>query len=166
MPTKRNRRTRVVTKRRVTPGERNYLFTGDSAGDPEVFLDLECNGGDRELWKSAREELLRDFIREFPGRRPWAWWKFDSPGPRLRLGGRGEARFPHNLHFGIPLPYYYEKWLVDIFRHRNPGGVREYDIFDPSDPPVYESQESYLRRNGLLLPDEEKRLLAELGPRP
>jgi hypothetical protein len=50
---------------------------------------------------------------------------------------------------------------ADIFRDVNPKGGREYEIYDPADPPRYESQASFLRRLDLFPPGEEQRLPAD-----
>jgi hypothetical protein len=57
-----------------------------------------------------------------------------------------------------------KKWLP--FSKGSPwGGGVELEEDDPDDPPVQESQASYLRRLGLLSPGEERRLKkADLAP--
>jgi hypothetical protein len=42
-----------------------------------------------------------------------------------------------------------------------PSGTFEGVAIDPGDPPVFESQASYLERHGLFLPGERKRLKKE-----
>ena len=157
------RKVKLSRAFRMTPGELNYLFTGDSAGDTDVFLDLECNGGDRDLWAAEGGELLKEWIADAPGSRPWAWWRFDSPKRtipgvtltafqadhlremRLHVGGSGKLQHgPSSTvllvsRFGVPP-------LVDV---------------DPDDPPLIESEASFLRRFGLFLPGEEKRVPAD-----
>jgi hypothetical protein len=34
----------------------------------------------RPLWESHQQEVMTRFSG--PGRRPWAWWRFDAPEPR------------------------------------------------------------------------------------
>jgi len=160
MPTNRTRRTRIVTERRVTPGERDYFFTGNY-DDPDVFLGIAGSETEaRELWEKVRDELLAEWIADHPGRRPWAFWKLDATEPRRRTGGRGEAYpgydHPCNLRAGIPYRFMLQR-DADIFRSVSPGG-REYEIYDPADPPRYESEASYLDRLGLLTDAERKRL--------
>jgi len=36
----------------------------------------------RKAWDNLRDELLPAFIAQNPGRRPFAFWKFDAPEPR------------------------------------------------------------------------------------
>ena len=161
MPTTRTRRTRVVTERRVTPGERDYFFTGNY-DDPDVFLGIAGSETEaRELWEKVRDELLAEWIADYPGRRPWAFWKLDAKEQRRRTGGRGEVYpgydHPCNLLAGIP--YRFMRQLdVDIFRSVNPKEERKYEIYDPADPPRYESEPAYLDRLGLLTDAERKRL--------
>ena len=96
------------------------------------------------------------------------------PEPRRRLGGVGTpsheclAYMPHYV-FGIPA-YWVNQWESDYYNGRalHVDGHRigeEYEeghfagvAIDPGDPPCYESEASYLRRLGLLLPGESKRL--------
>lgn len=40
----------------------------------------------RAAWESLRDELLPQWIAEKPGSRPWAWWIFDAPERRQRVG--------------------------------------------------------------------------------
>ncbi len=144
----------------ISEAAKRYLLTGDGSGDADVFIDLRCNGGDRPLWEESREDLLRDFIKANPGRRPFASWKFDLSEPRRRVGGKGEVfpgnDHPANLRFGLPTRFVTAR-DANIFRKVNPGG-REYKLYDPSDPPRYESEAAYLRRLGLFVKGEEKRV--------
>ena len=93
----------------------------------------------RELWEKHRTEFLPKFIREHPGRRPLPWWQWQSPGPRLKISGKGEL--PKNvvmfLAYGVP-----QHWDVSTL--------------DPSDPLVFESQATYLLRLDLLAEPEKK----------
>ena len=34
----------------------------------------------RDAWNEFRTKLMADYDR--PGKRPWGWWRFDSPEPR------------------------------------------------------------------------------------
>src|SRR5262249_40062457 len=112
-------------------------------------------------------EVLRDFIRLHPGRRPNLWWRFESSEPRRRLGGIGDALMGNgyitgNYTRGIPL----------MWGNRLPS---RYRPIDPTDPPQFESQAIYLQRLGLLPTAEPGRLSAKdfepelvlpRGPRP
>ena len=94
--------------------------------------------------------------------------------PRRRLGGTGDPVHEHlnykpSFTFGIPEKFvdhrdvdFYNGRAKDI--HGNPVGKQYDDIhftgkaIDPSDPPFYESQATYLRRNGLFIDGERERL--------
>ncbi len=43
-------------------------------GDP-TFRDED---EERRVWFSLRESILHDFVRDYPGQRPVAWWKFEK----------------------------------------------------------------------------------------
>jgi len=131
----------------------NYFLTGTDFTffwhEPERTRD----------WRAIRSDILADWIREHPGTRPAAWWRYDAPEPRLRVGGIGDVvpayDFPDNLHFGIfrKSAFVCERLLSAVA----PFGAHLVP-FDESDPPRYESQASYLKRRKLFLPGEEKRL--------
>jgi hypothetical protein len=109
----------------------------------------------RELWLKFGPRELQLWIEKHPGTRPTMWWRFDAPRcaenselPELRhcLGGTGTPAsetmaYKPELPLGIPVD-----WDVD---------------FDEADPPLYEAQASYLKRHGLLVPGELKRLTKE-----
>jgi hypothetical protein len=103
-----------------------------------------------------------------------AWFDGTLPEPRKRLGGIGTPNFESlnvvpSLPFGIPdswvSPFdveYYNGRAKNIHGNRigeeHKEGDFPHDSIDPDDPPVFESQASYLKRHGLLLPGEEERL--------
>lgn len=104
---------------------RRYLLTGkeppieDEPGTWEIFALTTHKETVRSAWDALREDLLPDFIRRNPGRRPWGWWRFDAPRakapdvpawhlpemvePRLRVGGSGA---PSWEMFPAILPYF------------------------------------------------------------
>jgi hypothetical protein len=93
----------------------------------------------RAVWERVGPRLLEAFIAGHPGSRPHGWWTFDAPGPRFKLGGSGRTECGYApVAFGIK----------DLER----GTV------DPHDPPVLESEAAYLKRHGLFLPGEAKRV--------
>src|SRR5579871_2917646 len=120
------------------------------------------------LWELHGESIVERHVAESPGTRPERWWEFDAPRsprgtcpgcyydgklcePRERIGGVGTpdhevlAVVP-SFSFGVP-----SFWLGQKLK---PKGV----ALDPDDPPLFESQASYLDRHGLFLPGERKRL--------
>jgi hypothetical protein len=138
----------------------------------------------RAFWASAQEQILPDWIRQFPGSRPSYWWLFDAPRissheverhgwtgcyfvlqlcePRQRLGGIGDPKFEHlayvpSFHCGVP-----DDWLqADDLRTWPSLVASGAAAIDPNDPPRFESQATYLRRHGLLQPGELQRLKAK-----
>ena len=177
------RRTRVVedgtprVPQLLTDGARQLLETGESGADFEVLALARDTAGLRALWHAVKDEILAAWIKNYPGSRPHGWWQYDAPEPeRRRLGGTGTLRsavmaVEPSLKFGLDLDFvddwnvqYYNGRAVDI--HGRPIG-REFhegdfvaDAYDPTDPPTFESQASFLRRHGLLLRGEAGRLTA------
>jgi hypothetical protein len=108
-------------------------------------------------WEAIRDELLAEWIGESPGTRPWGWWEHDAPRhdtgtyfeplpvPRRRLGGKGQTT-PEKYPAMVP---YFDKGI--------PSSWAE---IDPDDPPVFESEASFLKRHGLFIANEEKRIPA------
>jgi hypothetical protein len=117
------------------------------------------------------EQIVADWAQDNPGTRPLAWWRFDAPEPRKRLGGIGTAE--HEvlatalwLIRGIPASWL-GAWMAENCRQASArrGEVFEGVPIDPKFPPLYESEAAYLKRLDLLLPGEEKRLdLADFEP--
>jgi len=98
-----------------------------------------------EIWKQERAGILASWLRTKPGTRPFAFWLFDSPEPRRRIGGQGAASFEK---YPAIKPYY--KFGLPVY----------WDEISESDPPKYESEATYLKRHGLLSISEQKRLTA------
>lgn len=121
-----------------------------------------------------------DAPREPIGTHPGEWIDGKLSLSRKRLGGVGTPA--HEVlatglaySFGIPCAWV-QQWAVELYNGR-PLGVegkpltrrdgsfyREGDfggvVPDPRNPPLYESQATYLRRLNLLLPGELRRLTA------
>jgi hypothetical protein len=125
----------------LTAAMRTYLFTGRFP-PPDVYVqpssrdwwDVRARAKDKAViradWARVRDELLRIWIGERPGTRPWAWWQFDAPRwarcdlpprleglgdnwllwlaePRRRLGGIGTPTYEvlneaPSLQAGLP----------------------------------------------------------------
>ena len=180
MSTKRQRRPQG-RREPVSDVVWQFLETGDlHAEDPNEFLDLFhlTGNGDalRAVWiKHHDDEILEDFITECPGRRPWAWWEYDAPELRRRVGGTGtekwiglRAHLPVHA-FGIPAAWtdewevrYYTGRAVDVhghpigqeFRGRHFAGV----AIVADDLPRFESEAAFLARHHLLSADERAQL--------
>lgn len=148
---------------------REYFATGAISG--EVIM-----AGDeiKKTWKAIQDGFLAEWIQKKPGSRPWVWWRWDAPEPRLRLGGVGTPE--HEIlavapfyEYGIPASWvskfqeeYYNGRARDIHGNLIECQWKEGDFagktIDPRDPPRYESQATYLRRLKLFLPNEQKKL--------
>jgi hypothetical protein len=105
-----------------------------------------------EAWEDLAEELLEqwtvsgipDDVATWiageparPGTRPWAWWAFDSPGPRRQVAPGPEPIGPVDW-FGMPSLY---------------RGVPPENMYEP--------EAIYLRRHGLLAAEERHLLAAQ-----
>jgi hypothetical protein len=175
MPTNRTYTRRVWGKSgsvldELSDEQRAWLW-GEDSGAFRFFAtadELEA------LWRQHSAEVVAAHVAESPGSRPERWWEYDAPAPRQRLGGTGSpaheclAYVPHTA-YGIPISWvsewdveYYNGRARDVHRKLIESGHREGDFKglapDPADPPSFESQAAYLRRNNLLLPGEEQRL--------
>jgi hypothetical protein len=137
----------------LSPEQIDFFLTGI---DHAFFWDEPERTAD---WQAVKDELLEDFVLAHPGRRPFFWWKVDSPGPRLRVGGVGDVipayNHPDNLKYGI----FRKSAFVDdrLLAAVAPIG-NELVPFDANDPPRYESQAVFLDRHGLLSAAERKAL--------
>jgi hypothetical protein len=144
---------------------------------PTVCPD-ECH----EVWLAIRDELLPQWINEHPGTRPSWWYLFDPDCPRIedirrhgwegryflelipdlrrRIGGKGDPAYLHYSlvpHFDCGVPDRFVT-VEDVKWHRDEGEDFAGIPFDADDPPVYESQASYIDRHNLLTPIERRRL--------
>lgn len=168
MPT--NRRYRARTRREVIDPELWAALTDEQSSDGVegfVLLDREGYNDLLPYWLEHRRAIITDWIKTKQGTRPAMWWRYEAPrldpeqlgrwsrtvlAPRLiqtRRKLRGEGKPLHEAlnfapahHYGIPA------WFGD-----------------PDNPPVFESQHAYLKRHGLLLP-AERRKIAEPYPHP
>jgi hypothetical protein len=115
----------------------------------------------RQVWNLLRDEVVREHVADYPGTRPIRWWEFSSPEPRRRLGGTGTTWGDYHAQEHVPfrgLPG--SSWFraEDVAR----GTLSSAAVaVDASDPPLFESEAAYLRRLGLLIPGEARRLTAE-----
>jgi hypothetical protein len=152
---KRGLRTRGL--RPDIPAEHvEYLLDGNYGSNLEKYLFAGGREAVRSTWEILRDEILADWVRDRPGTRPWAWWEFDGPKapfpgapdwvndrllePRRRLDGE---------------QYMHARGTIPIFRFGIPRYWREYA---PGTSVSFESQATFLKRRGLLLVGEEKRL--------
>jgi hypothetical protein len=156
------------TKYRLNATEIAYLSDDQAVSDEHNFTlwcyrhGLESFDGDLkpdQLWKKYRDDFLAAFIEKYPCRRPLAWWQWDGPRkdtgsgwfyeplpiPRERVGGKGQAAWDAGLD------------IVPDFTYGLPDTYMWQD-YDENDPPIFESQASYLLKHGLLSPAEKRHL--------
>jgi hypothetical protein len=131
------------------------------------------------LWRQyGAPEIVEEYIEEHPGRRPRRWWAYDSPRapigtypgrgyddgtlpmPRVRIGGVGtecSARLAHKpwLEFGIETNWIDAQLIATYEQLGRPLNV---PAVDPSNPPIFEAEATFLERHGLLLRGERERL--------
>lgn len=149
----------------IPAGQLEYLLTGDLGGDTDAFLWSRDPGAVRRAWKAGRGEVLRDWIEERPGTRPWAFWKFDLSEPRrLRVGGTGDLVPAYDCGANVDFGIFRKHSFVDgglLNAWRKIGCLKrgeKFTTYDPEDPPRYEAQASFLRRHNLLTAAERKAL--------
>ena len=118
-----------------------------------------------------------DAPREPPGTRPGCYDDGKLELPRERLGGVGT---PELEVFNVATDYWLgipRSWVEaedvelysgtakdvhgEIIMPEYIGNDFRGVAIDPADPPIYESQAAYLKRHGLFLPGEERRLPAD-----
>jgi hypothetical protein len=177
MPKKVNRKGTCSESALFLMGDR-VLYPEPHRIDEWDLTDLEQAGAQderaRTIWNAAKNLILADWSKKFPGTRPSFFWIFDSPGPRERLGGVGDPAWLHlayaeSYRLGIP-----DVWISDfdveyfngrardvhgeIIATKYTDGDFQGNAIDLANPPTYESQAQYLQRHGLLTPDEIRRL--------
>lgn len=120
-----------------------YLCDLPEPGDEDTqewaeFVLLNTPMMAHEAWAAWKAQAVVEHAARYPGHRPHLWWRHDAPEPRRQVGGRPGQPGVLLMGYGIVVSY--------------PA--------DPDDPPRFESQAAYLRRHGLLLPGELRRLTA------
>ncbi len=149
-------RKKFSDKRRstLTDGQMSYLRTGVfPPGDAGIYFFKIDDEKVKAAWESVGADLVAECVKRSPGTRPWAWWRFDAPETRKRLGGRGTLRNKIALlDFGMPKLGL--NWIIPADVR---VGINAIPV-DPANPPSFESSANYLRRLGLLASGEEKRL--------
>jgi hypothetical protein len=132
-----------------------------SETDEHDFWEMYLVGYESELarlWAGWRDGILDGFVATNPGRRPRGFWQYEVAAEplRKRVGGSGVAiHMPRRAISGRLPPAVTADWF------RFPLGVPsrwDRESLVANDPPIYESQASYLLRLGLLLSGERQRL--------
>ena len=106
-----------------------------------------------QVWAAVGLGIVAEWIETRPGTRPSVWWICSAPELRRRLGGTGQAAGRY-VHRGMPYGW---AWPPSAYEANFTGGPPPCD---PNDPPVFESEATFLRRHGLLFPGELERLTA------
>jgi len=91
MPT--TRRWRVRERAEGLPAELAEVFLIGRRKSFLAFIEVGGRTPDqlREKWQEHRDVLLRAFVEQHPGRRPWGWWRYDATEPRRVLSGAAAA---------------------------------------------------------------------------
>lgn len=131
MPT--NRRRRSVGRRVDVRALTSELLLSLLAG--KGFFGSESDEDVRAAWEEHGEWILEAWIENYPGTRPFAWWMCEAKGERLTTPHFDQHCEPHRAN-----------WLVR-------GVLHTHTL-----PPLQESEEEYLRREGLLTPEEAEAL--------
>lgn len=151
MPTNRKR---ALRRREVDIDPGLLAWFKDAAPCRPALVFFMQEGELQKAWDAARDAVLDEWTQTNPGTRPVHWWLFDAPEQRQRIGGKGTpchevlADAP-SFNLGIPTCWVSDKWITDRVKA---------ELYDPTDPPKYESQAAFLKRHNLFLSDEEKRL--------
>jgi hypothetical protein len=75
----------------IAPAVLSYLETGEwpESGEAADVAFFDRVGADdsrlRGDWEAVREPLLAKWATAHPGRRPWAWWRWDAPKEPVML---------------------------------------------------------------------------------
>ena len=134
-----------------------YTLNGDAARQV-------CGLSARELVEQHGDRFLAEFIAEHPGQRPAWWWHFNvadngEPLLRQRIGGVGESSGEW-VSYGVP-----RDWitLADKTEDRTwPGKPLASGMaVDPNNPPLFESEATFLDRHDMLVKGERARLKPE-----
>ena len=167
MPRKRTKARRRNDIQRLKPCELAYLkddatdITGNNFQEM-LLSEMVCGFKEQrtnELWEKHKSKFLPAYIKLYPGRRPYAWWQFDSPGLRERVGGSGAEqpeflRVSQTYSHGIP-----DLWFSALDAEIWPKWADH--AVDPEDLPKFEAEATFLKRHKLLTPTEIKRLTGQ-----
>ena len=145
MPTNRKRIKRQI-RGAISDNVRHYLESGEAdSSDIEIYM-LEGNREHlRDKWETLKEGIMADWIDRHHCTRPFAWYEFESTGPRLMIGGHGRTM---TKKYAAWKPYF------------NKGIPASWSEIEPDNPPLFESEAVFLQRNGLLS-ESEKRYLSK-----
>jgi hypothetical protein len=147
--------TRPIPPRKLRPqlplAAYRWLIAGQRSA--WYYLDLTTDPDRQKLfWEQHCDAIVLHHIKRHPGTRPLLWWRFSAPEPRRRVGGEGSplhecSAGAANLIFGVPMSWRRPRDFLTV-------GTPISD----TNPPMYESEATYLARHKLFLPHERKRL--------
>ena len=136
-------------------------FLNDEPYDATGIL-LFADAEEADVWAKWGAGVLERWIKERPGSRPSLWWKYQAPRlpaagtgtffdgkipePRQRVGGVGRTQWDAGANW------------VPFYRCGLPASRECWSFIIPNEPPQFEAQAVYLRRHGLLTPEEEEAL--------
>jgi hypothetical protein len=142
-------------KNRLPSDLYEYFLKGNPNNDLDMSLDTflfvyPANEEEEEklisTWDHHREAILKNWIKEHPGTRPFMWWELEAPEePRKRLGGKGIT------------PWDAGKAVNPVYYKGAPDTERMWQhkwLLDTDDPPMFESEAAYLKRLCLLTKEE------------
>lgn len=113
----------------------------------------------RDEWEEHQATVLADWVREHPGTRPYAWWRWSAPTYRARSNGLHRFEDPARLAEAEAnfqqYPGYRDRWFET--HYGLPNMYSRPDDWDAR----YESEHEYLARLQLLLPAEIEALTKE-----
>ena len=142
----------------LSPGLLEFLTTGDHwahqaqatglCGAWALFIECPLERHQLQRWQEHRVEVLAIHLRQAPGTRPWAWWRWSAMEPRRVLTG-DEFLKPKTTPTAWDF-WWRERFGVPAFAQIRPRGYVGV--------PSIESQAAYLDRLGLLADEERARL--------
>jgi hypothetical protein len=126
-----------------TSGDIYGLITG------HFYETQHCRKDDEEsqraLWDELKDDILAEHVKRSPGSRPWAWWKWEATEMRRVMGLDRDIVGDETDR----LPAFEDPNLPAHFKRNYFGKPNIYDGF------LYESEEEYLERLGLLTREEK-----------
>ena len=151
-----NRRVNKA-KEQLTDAQWRYLTDQPMPANFETFvLEIDFHRNTEQLWNHNRDLILAEHVKENPGTRPALWWHYDAP--RLPIGTfpgcyyDGKLPQPRKRTGGTGTPAHEVQAVVPSFEYGLPA---VWVGLDEDDPPVFESEATYLKRHGLLLAGEK-----------
>ena len=137
---------------------RTYFLSGTWPAGSDLDLQFSVPAAQLHAWWGVvRERVLSRYVEACPGQRPWAWWQWDAPEPRQRVGGVGDASHDvlaesRSFRFGIPASF-----ITRALAARLSADFRGIAV-DPMNPPAYESQAAFIGRHGSWFEGERERV--------